>query len=120
MTIEYIENTAEELDLEGADQDMYEELLDEARGHAHRTVLFNRMYIAVAAVFFMCVMITIAVYFLSLEYEVDVPGGLGLAMALLAIICFPFYLVLHFYVQKLRALQRVAEAKVLGYLGQFM
>jgi hypothetical protein len=120
MTIEFIEETAKDLELEGADLEMYEDLLEEAKDHAHRTTLFSRLYIVVAVVFFTCLMITAVVFFLSTEYEVDVPAGVGLGLAVLSIVCFPFYMVIHFYVNKLRAIQRVAEAKVLGYLGQFM
>jgi hypothetical protein len=116
MSMEYLEEVARQKKLKGGDREEYEALLDEYEEQNEVFWLWNRLYIIAAGIFFWCMLFAGIVFLLGLEFEFEVPGGLALGMAVLAVIDFPLFMIFMFLGQKHGRELSAREARVLGFL----
>jgi hypothetical protein len=116
MTLEYIEDVAREKDLRGKEHEEYERLLDEVMDQDGAFVLWHRLNIVTAVIFFWCILFTCLIFLFALDTEFEVPGGLGQGLAVLTIIDFPLFMFFMFMSAKHGRELAAREARVLAFL----
>jgi len=116
MSLEYIEEVAREKELKGEDHQEYENMYDDVLDRYGVFKMWNRLYIVTAAIFFWCLLLVSVIYLLDFEYDFEIPGGFGLAIAVLLLVDFPMFMVFLFMSQKHGRELAAREARVLGYL----
>lgn len=116
MTIEYIEEVAREKGLRGKEHSEYERMLDHVLDKEKAFVLWNRLFIFSSAVFFWGLLFAAMIFLLGLEYQFEVPSGIGLFLALILIIFFPMFLATMFLSQRHSREMAAHEARILAFL----
>jgi len=116
MSVDFIEEMAREVGLGSKGRQEYERLLDNVAANEGSYILWNRLYLFSAVLFFWFVMFACIIFLLGLEYDLDLPDGLGLFLTIVLVICFClFMMTMALRIKHQRALS-LAEARAIAFL----
>lgn len=116
MTLEQIEEIANEKGLRGKDHQEYEHLLDLVIEREGSFKLWNRLYMVSIALFLWAVMFAAILYLLSFDYEFDLPPGIGMFFTIVLAFSFVLTMVTMFLSAKRARQLATDEARILAFL----
>lgn len=116
MSVDFIEDMARETGVGAKGRQEYERLLDNVAANEGSYILWNRLYLFSAALFFWFMMFACIIFLLGLEYDLALPLGLGLFVTVVMVICFGLFMVtMALRIKHQRALS-LAEARAIAFL----